>query len=71
MYDFEMQAVRDLYEIVPTRCWRPDEKRRTQIVFIGVSCYVTSEFSLIVVLCRYLWVINLSFNGENISCSQP
>ncbi|XP_024377296.1 uncharacterized protein [Physcomitrium patens] len=29
-----LQAVRDLYEIVPTRSWRSDEKR-THIVFIG------------------------------------
>lgn len=32
---YMLQAVRDLYEIVPTRSWRPDENRRTQIVFIG------------------------------------
>lgn len=30
-----VQAVRDIYEIVPGQPWNPEVKRRTQIVFIG------------------------------------
>ncbi|MQL88480.1 hypothetical protein Taro_021044 [Colocasia esculenta] len=32
-----LQAVRELYEIVPLREWRPEEKRMSKIVFIGTA----------------------------------
>jgi len=41
-----LQAVRELYEIVPSRKWEKEEKRINKIVFIGnlmnFSCFSTN-----------------------------
>ena len=59
MYGSQMQAVRDLYEIVPTWSWQPDEKRRTQIVFIGVYYYAASYAYELPCVCGCICVVKL------------
>ncbi|GFP87310.1 cobw domain-containing protein 1 [Phtheirospermum japonicum] len=36
---YTLQAVREVYEIVPTRKWKDDENRANKVVFIGISTY--------------------------------
>lgn len=40
-----MQAVREIYEIVPSRKWKDDENRINKIVFIGIELFLIT-FSL-------------------------
>lgn len=40
-----MQAVREIYEIVPSRKWKDDENRINKVVFIGIELFLIT-FSL-------------------------
>jgi len=68
LYRVQMQAVRDLCEIVPTRSWRLGERQRTQIVFIGVSCFQLVSSILMFNCC--ICVVSLPFIVNCVLCFQ-
>ncbi|EFJ21747.1 hypothetical protein SELMODRAFT_106303 [Selaginella moellendorffii] len=49
-----LQAVRELYEILPGRLWRPAEKRQSKIVIIGNHFYsfYSSKLSIVFIYTR-------------------